>query len=247
MRRPPLLRRGARSPRRSFRPLARRSSQSEGGIVARQRGPRQERLDAAAPPAVARRPRPLVVRHRRQRIVSPLARDRVRAGDDAAIQHEAAARAGADDDAEDRVSAGRGAIRRFRQREAVGVVGEPYRPAEQAREILAERLAVQPRRVRVFHEAGCGRDRSRDADANRAALARVLLDVVHEAHDRGQGGVVGVPRRGNAQAHALLAAVPNGDAFDLGAAEVDADSHGAYYPAVANCGVEPVDRKNCGV
>ena len=168
--------------RSSLRDLLRRQARASAlDVVARQRRTRQKRLDAAAPSAVARRPRRLDAARGRQRIVSPLAANRVRADQHPPMDHHAAARTGADDDAEDHLGAGRRAVGRLRQREAVGVVGKPDRPIEPARQILGQRPAVQPGRVRILDESRRRRDRARDADADGAGRAGGLLDVAHQA------------------------------------------------------------------
>src|SRR5471032_3123283 len=106
------------------------------GVVAREAGAGEERLDAAAASAVARGPRTLIVARRRQRVVSPLSRNRIRAGQQTSIDDDAAAGAGADDHAEDDVRACSRAVGGFRKGEAVRVVRETDRAIEQPRQIL---------------------------------------------------------------------------------------------------------------
>ena len=112
------------------------------------------------------------------------------------MDHHAAAGAGADDDAEDDGGAGRRAVGRLRQREAVGVVGEPDRPIEQARQILGQRPAVQPGRVRVLDQSGRRRDRAGNADADACRARRVACSMssTRPAH-RGQRVRVVAARR----------------------------------------------------
>ena len=78
-------------------------------------------------------PGPLVLRGPRERVVAPLAGDRVRPGEDAAVHDDSAARAGPDDDAEDARGTGRRAVARLGEGEAVRVVGEADLAAEDAR------------------------------------------------------------------------------------------------------------------
>jgi hypothetical protein len=76
--------------------------------------------------------------------VSPLARDRVRAFENPAIHHDAAARAGAEDDAKHDLRSGGRAIDRFGQCETVGIIGEADGPIEQLREVVRQRLTDEP-------------------------------------------------------------------------------------------------------
>src|SRR5205085_5205139 len=116
-------------------------------------------------------------------IVPPLAGDRVGADKDAAADNDAAAASGADDHAEDDRRAGGRAVGCLRQRETVRVVGKADRPLEQPRQILAERLADQPGRIRVLDEAARRRDRAGNADPDGPALAGVALNLAHETAD----------------------------------------------------------------
>ena len=72
--------------------------------------------------APAMRPRDFVQPRPRQRVMAPFAGDAVAATHHLAIDHDAAAAAGAEDDAEHHAVAGAGAIDGLGQREAVGVV-----------------------------------------------------------------------------------------------------------------------------
>ena len=104
---------------------------------ARQSWSRQKLLDAAATAAVAWRRLSLIVLHRGQRVVSPLSGDSIDARNHTAVDDDAAAAAGAEDHAEDDRGAGRRAVGRFREREAVGVVGKADRTIEQPRQVVA--------------------------------------------------------------------------------------------------------------
>ncbi len=101
--------------------------------------------------------------------MTPLAGNRVRACKNTAADTNAAADAGARDDAEDNVAAGGGAITRFRQRKAIRVVGDAHVTAECHAQILVERVADQARGVGVLHEAGDGADRAGDSNAHGTA------------------------------------------------------------------------------
>ena len=138
-------------------------------VVRRHAGSRQERFDAAVTPAVAGRSGHLVGLGPRQRVVSPLARNRIRTRQQMPAHDNAGTGAGADDDSEDDLGVRTGAISRFRHRKAVRVVGDPHGPPKTPLEILEERLSDQPGGVGVLDEAGGGRNRARDthADARR--------------------------------------------------------------------------------
>ena len=105
-------------------------------MCALQAGAREKRLDAAALAAVAVRPRQVGWRRPRQRIVSPLTRDRVGADDRAAVDHDASASAGTEDHAEDNACACARAVDGLRQREAIGVVLEANRALQRSRRDL---------------------------------------------------------------------------------------------------------------
>ena len=107
---------GAGVPRAGRGGNSRRVSLLAGGrrVVAAQGRPRQERFEAAAASAVTGRTGALVRFRPGQRIVSPLAADRVRADERAPVDDNAAARAGAEDDAEDDLRAPSAAVGRLR-------------------------------------------------------------------------------------------------------------------------------------
>ena len=149
-----------------------------------QAGSAQPGFDAALAAAVAARAGPLVVARRRQRIVAPFAGDRLRAGERPAVDHHAAAHAGAQDDAEYDAAAGRCAVARLGDGKAIGVVGQPHLAAQPALEVGPQRPAVQPRRVGVLDQAGGGRDRAGMGDADRAARAGLAFEAGDEVDDR---------------------------------------------------------------
>ncbi len=158
--------------------------------------------------------------------MSPLAAEAVAAGVDAVADGDAAAAAGAEDDAEDEVVGFGGAVGGFGDGEAVGVVGAADLAAECGAEVEFEGLAVEPGGVGVLDQAGGADDGAGDADANGAGLAGQGLHGLDEALDGGEGGGVVALRGGDAAAVELVAVVVEGDGFDLGAAEVDTDPHG---------------------
>jgi hypothetical protein len=119
-------------------------------VIASQCRSGQKRLDASRSPAVTRRPGTLIVFGSGQRVVTPLAGDRIGADHDAAVDDEAAAGTGADDHAEDNGGAGRGAIGCFGQREAVRIVGKANRARQRLREVIGQAASIQPGGVGVL-------------------------------------------------------------------------------------------------
>ena len=115
-----------------------------------------------------------------QRVVSPLAGDAVGAGEDVAVDDDARADAGAEDDAEHDCCTCRCAVRRFGKREAVGVVADLHLALQQGFEVLQDGLAVEHDRVGVLEAAGCAGERAGRADAERAALAKFRFGVVNQ-------------------------------------------------------------------
>ena len=188
--------------------------------------PAQPGLDAAAAAAIALRAGPLVVARQRQGVVAPFAADRLGADQRLALDHDAAAHAGAQDDAEhDRPAAAR-AVGRLGDGKAVGVVRQPHLVAlQQALEVAIERMAVQLRGVGVLDQAGGGRDRAGMADADAAARAHLGLELAHHGGHAVDGRFVAALRRRHAHAGAFLAAVVEDDALDFRAPEIDADTH----------------------
>ena len=96
-------------------------------VAALDRGPRDQRLDTAALAAVAERAGGI------DGVVAPFAGDVLRAGPHPPVDHQPAADAGAEDDAEHHPRPLPRAAHRLGEREAVGVVLDPHRPADAAR------------------------------------------------------------------------------------------------------------------
>src|SRR5262245_33480823 len=135
----------------------------------------QIRLDAARTAAVAEWSRTLLAIGPGQGIVPPLSRDPVHSGEHVSADHDPAASAGTDNDAENDRGAGPCTVRRFRQREAVRVVGEAYLTTEASGQIAGQRRSIEPRRVRVLDAPARGRDRAGNADANRSVRTGLTL------------------------------------------------------------------------
>ena len=159
-----------------------------------------------------------------QRRMSPFAGDRVGAIEHMAAHHHAAADAGAEDHAEHGVGAGGCAVDGFRQRKAVGIVGEPHLAIQRAFEVFLQRLAVEAGRVAVLHQAGRGRDGTGGADADAAALPQFEFGLVDQRGDRGHRGGIVILRGRYTAAQDFLAGGIERDQLDFGAAEVDAET-----------------------
>jgi len=138
--------------------------------------------------------------------------------------HHAAADAGAEDHAEHAVGTRSGTVGRFRQREAVGVVGDSYCPVQRTLEVFLQRLAVEAGRVAVLHAPAGRRNRAGCADADAAAFPQFVFDLVDQCGHRGHGCKVIVLRGRHAAAQDFAAPAIERDEFDLGAAEVDAET-----------------------
>src|SRR5256885_5833674 len=100
------------------------------GVVALEAGAGKPAFDAAALAAITGRTGPFIGRRPGQRIVSPFARDQVRALEPSAVHDDPTAPSRAEDDAEHAMAARARAVRGFGKREAVRVVHEPHGPAE---------------------------------------------------------------------------------------------------------------------
>ncbi len=123
-------------------------------MLALEPGTREERFEAAGPAAVAGRAGPLAVARPRQHVVAPFPGNRVGPRAELLTNHHAPARSCPDDHAENGRGSGRRAVRRLREREAVGIVGDEDRPPETVNKIGIEAPPDQPGRVRVLDQAG---------------------------------------------------------------------------------------------
>tara|TARA_R100000322_G_scaffold157868_1_gene117956 strand:- start:15168 stop:15872 length:705 start_codon:yes stop_codon:yes gene_type:complete len=158
----------------------------------------------------------------------PFAGNGVGPGEERAVDGDAAADARAEDDAEDGGCARRRAIGCFGEGETIGIVCEADLAPECGFEIFSEGMADEPGAVRVFHEAGGGRDCARHTDADSTLLSGFGFEGGNEIANGGDGGGIVAARRGHALARALIAAFVEGDGFNLCAAEVYADAHSDY-------------------
>src|SRR6185295_2170530 len=96
------------------------------------------------PAAVARGARPLVRFRPGHRVVPPLTTDGVGADENSPRRDDRATGARTHDHAKDNRGARACPVDSFRQRKAVGIVGELYFSPEQPDDVLAKRTAVQP-------------------------------------------------------------------------------------------------------
>src|SRR5206468_306063 len=110
-------------------------------------GTREKDLDTSALAAVAPWSGKLLGGRPGQGIMSPLSGDEVRALDAAAIHDDSSTHSSAKDDAEHDAGARGRAIAGLGEREAVGVIGKPHRPAEPHLEVRLQRLSDEPHRV----------------------------------------------------------------------------------------------------
>ena len=101
--------------------------------------------------AIAERAREFIRSGPRQRVVAPFSSDGVDAGDDPAVDHDAAADTGTENDAENRCGARTRAVDGLRQGEAVGIIGEADRTLQSVFEVCIQPLADETAGVGVLH------------------------------------------------------------------------------------------------
>ena len=190
-----------------------------------QRRTREECLHAPPLAAIARRPGPFPVGGPGEGVVAPFPGDGVGPFHGKAADDEAAADAGAEDHPEHHVGSGGGAVGGLGDGETVGVVGKTNRAPERHSQIRLERSTDEPGGIGVLDQAGGGRDGAGDGDADACRGAGACLEAGDQFGDGGDGGLVTAGRRGDAQARLLGPVRRQRHAFDLGAAEVDADTH----------------------
>ena len=204
-----------------------------GGVVAGQGWPAQPRLDALRLAAVASQRSPLARFAPGQRVVAPFAGQPVGALQDAAMHGNARAGAGAQDRREDHLGACAGAVGGFRQRQAVGVVGQPHRLPDRRLDIGLQGPAVQAGRVAVLHAAigpaGARRAQAHgDGQARREPLRHLPSRSDLVRHGLHRPGVV-ARRGGDPLAPDFAALRVEERALQLGAAQVDAQAEGRSH------------------
>ena len=93
-------------------------------------------------------------------------------------------------------------------------------------EVLLEGLAIETGGIGILEEAGGRRDRARMADTDRQVLTPDgHLEASHYPRDRLQRRPVVALGRRHALARDEAGTLVHDDAFDLGAAQIDADAH----------------------
>ena len=98
--------------------------------------------------------------------MAPFPGDAVQAGELAALHHDSAADARAQNHAKHRLATPGRSELCLRERKAIGVVGEARFNAERDRQVATERSAIQANRVGVFQQAGRRLEHAWRADSN---------------------------------------------------------------------------------
>jgi hypothetical protein len=156
--------------------------------------------------------------------VSPFAADPVRTGQDAIPYNDARAGPGSDDDPEYDVRTRGGTVGRFRDSEAVGIVGDPNLPTERSLQILLKRLSDQPDRVGILDQSGCRRNRAGNPDPDTICGASLALQVGHQRRNGGDGGSIVIAGSRHTDSRARATPI-EGDPFDLRPTKIDTESH----------------------
>jgi hypothetical protein len=190
-------------------------------VVARQAGAADQRLDATLLAAVAGRLR-VLPRHRPgQRVVAPFAGQAVGPAQHAAVHRDARPGAGADDGGEDHVGARAGAVGRFAQGQAVGVVLDAQVALQQACRSRCRGWPFRQVELQFFIKpSGVALPGVPMPTVNGPKAPAVGL--LHQAGHGLQDGAVVTLRRGDALAPHLAAVGCQQPGLDLGAAQVDA-------------------------
>src|SRR5262245_11711471 len=148
----------------------------------------------------------------------PFAGDGVRPRNDFPINHNSPSDPGSQDDAEHHAGAFPRPVHRLRQREAVRVVLEPDRSTQGSFQVLLQRPAVEPGRVRVLHQPALARKRAGNPDTD-GALPGFLCKIRY----RGERRVIVAARSRDALAEYLEPGGIESERLDLGPAQIDAD------------------------
>ena len=145
-------------------------------VVGGESGAAEVGFEAPTLAAVAGGPGDLIGVRPGKRIVAPLPGNGVGSGEQPTADDDTTAGSGADDDAEDTGRPAAGPVRGLREREAIGIVGDPHRPAQAQRQVLIQGSPVQPDRVGIAQPAAEGGDGPRCPQPDAPALAGIGLD-----------------------------------------------------------------------
>ncbi len=160
----------------------------------------------------------------------PFAGDAMMAGDELAPHHHPAAATGAEDDAEHHRRPVPRPAQRLAECEAVGVVLDPHRAAQDAGEVAVEGVSVEGEQRGVLDLAACRADRPRNAHPHRQPRPVMGLGLGDEAGDGGEHRLIIGGRGGRAPAkEEIPRRIEDGD-LGLGPAEIDADHRPAHAP-----------------
>ena len=154
--------------------------------------------------------------------VPPFARDAVAALHQALVDHHSAAAAGAYDGGEHHPGVRGGAVDRLRERQAVGVVGQPDLPRQRRLQVLPEPAAVQPGGVGVANHPGARGHRPWRADADTIAGSGLGLGLLDEVSDGAERRVIAAGIGRPDPANEAPARIQR-RRLDLGASEINAD------------------------
>jgi len=160
---------------------------------------------------------------------TPGAGDAVASIQNAAIDGNAAAASRPQDHRKHDVLTRTRAVRGFGNSQAVGVIRAAHLAMQRVAQIAVKRLANHPCGVGVLHCVGDARNCAGDGNADRRAAMKLALDQFDAFLDRAHGAIVIMPRRGHAMAVKFAAVGLEGDEFDFGAAEIDADTKFALW------------------
>lgn len=163
-----------------------------------------------------------------QRVVAPFAGYAIDAREQLAVHAYACAAAGAQYGGEYGVVVTPCSVCGFGKGQAVGVVGQGYRPLQQVAQVLLHGLAVQPGGVGVLDAAGYAGNAAGNAHAHGdAGAAGVAFSLLHQGVDGLQGGLVVASGGGYPFAEVFVGLVIQQDDLCLGAAQVY-----AYQPVL---------------
>ena len=153
----------------------------------------------------------------------PFAGKAAGAGDDAAVDDDAAADPGAEDGAEDDTVAATGSLAGFGQRETVCIIGDEHRAAELCHKVGREPSAIDAGDIGAG-DAAVGRiDHAGDRDGDRCIGRSV--GRAGDVTDGGNEGAERVERRWHPAQRRERGRAGRQRRLDPGTANIDADNH----------------------